>query len=296
MYKISKTPYLDKKLLAKPRKKIGIITKILIAIGSIALIAIIGLVDYKTGAEINISVFYILPIFLVSWYVHRWVSFAAAIMGAVAFFMADYLLYHNYSIPSVPFLNSTGILAFFLISSYVFSALRKAYFIEHELARTDHLTDIANSRYFMETISKEVERMKRYNHPLSLAYMDIDNFKNINDNYGHSMGDTVLSSISLAMKESIRSIDLVARMGGDEFAILFPETDQSVVKSIMSRVQIKVNKTISENSWPISFSIGVITCINNQCSADSLFEKADALMYSIKKSGKNLVKYETLEN
>ncbi|MBU2614169.1 MAG: diguanylate cyclase [Elusimicrobia bacterium] len=294
MYKISKVPYLNKKSLIKPRKKVGIIPKALITIGSISLVAIIGLIDYKTGEEINISVFYILPIFLVSWYVHRWASIAVAILGASAFFMADYILYHPYSMPYIPFFNSSGILVFFLITSYALSALRKAYFLEHELARTDHLTDIANGRYFVEIISKEIERMERYKHSLSLAYMDIDNFKNINDNYGHNMGDIVLSSIALAMKESIRPVDLVARMGGDEFAILFPETDQSVVKSIMSRVQIKINKTISENSWPISFSIGVVTCSSTKCTADLLFEKADAVMYSIKKTGKNLVKYEKL--
>jgi diguanylate cyclase (GGDEF)-like protein len=146
-------------------------------------------------------------------------------------------------------------------------------------------------RAFTERVIGELERVRRYGFALTLAYIDADNFKNVNDRFGHSAGDTLLRKVVEALKSNVRANDSVARLGGDEFAILMPETDASAAMQIVRRIQRLLLSLMQGNGWDVTFSIGLITCIEPDLSVDQILRQADAAMYSVKKLGKNNIKH-----
>lgn len=180
----------------------------------------------------------------------------------------------------------------FLLAALIFIArLKRVLAHERELANTDHLTKAANSRYFSEAVEREIDRSRRYGHVLTLAYIDIDNFKQVNDRFGHNAGDALLAAISGKIKENIRTVDVLARLGGDEFAILFPETDGQGAKIVIDRIRQNIDRTAHGRDWPITMSIGVVTCPRVPVSMDKLVTLADEAMYMAKQAGKDTVTY-----
>jgi diguanylate cyclase (GGDEF)-like protein len=171
------------------------------------------------------------------------------------------------------------------------SALKKAHEHEKELARVDSLTGAVNARFFSELMQLEIARSQRYGHPLTLAFVDVDNFKAVNDRFGHSVGDKVLYSIVTHVRGHLRKTDVIARLGGDEFAFLLPETDQTGARVTFSKIQIGLLDEMRRNNWPVTFSIGVVTCISTPQTSDELVKQADDLMYSVKNNGKNGIIY-----
>lgn len=150
-------------------------------------------------------------------------------------------------------------------------------------ARIDHLTETANKRYFYETASKEINRTNRYKRPITLAYVDLDNFKHINDLFGHMVGDNVLRLTADTLKKNVRASDTVARVGGDEFAILFPETDYDTAEAVIQGIRNEFSDTINKDIHSTTLSIGAVTCQDHPCTLESLVMNADNLMYSAKK-------------
>ena len=177
----------------------------------------------------------------------------------------------------------------------ILSTLREALEHERELARTDSLTGASNSRSFVEHTQFELRRSARYGNPFSLAYIDLDNFKAINDRFGHSTGDDLLRAVAESLKVVVRPSDIVARLGGDEFAILFVEADYKAAQVAIRRVQKALSDATSEAGWPITFSIGMVTCEEPNLSVDELLQRADSLMYGVKRSSKNGIRHHRLD-
>jgi diguanylate cyclase (GGDEF)-like protein len=163
--------------------------------------------------------------------------------------------------------------------------------IERTYARIDYLTGITNSRAFKEMAKNEINRCARFGRPLTIAYIDIDNFKQVNDTLGHSHGDDLLQLVAKTIRDNTRSMDVVSRVGGDEFAILFPETNDENAKTAVNKLRNKLLYVIKNNNWPETFSFGVVRCYQ-PCDLDELIKKADNLMYSVKGSGKNRVEFD----
>ena len=161
------------------------------------------------------------------------------------------------------------------------------------MARIDYLTGAGNSRFLYNLVQLEIDRLQRYQHPLTLAYIDLDNFKTVNDRLGHAVGDQVLCAVVSSVKKNIRRTDSVARLGGDEFALLLPETNQESARVVLSKIQEDILEEMRINNWPVTVSIGVLTCPVAPPSTDALVSMADELMYSVKRDGKNGVKYST---
>jgi len=266
-------------------------SKLFWVITGIILIAGIGLVDFLTGYEIAFSLFYLVPLFLVTWFAGRLLGVVVSITSALVWLLADIASGHPYSHPAIYYWNSIIRFGFFIIVTILLSALKKA--LEHakELARVDNLTGAVNARFFSELIQLEIERSQRYRHPFTLAYIDVDNFKGVNDRFGHSMGDKVLSTIVDHARGHMRKTDIIARLGGDEFAFLLPETDQTGAQVTVSKIQNSLLDEMCQNGWPVTFSIGVLTCMNTPQTSDELVRQADDLMYSVKNNGKNGVRY-----
>jgi len=236
--------------------------------------------------------FYLLPISLVTWFTRRRrLGVLASITSALVWFIADITSGNPYSHPAICLWNTLIRFSFFIIVTLLLSALRKTHEVEKEFARIDTLTGAINARFFSELVQMEIDRSQRYKHAFTIAYVDLDNFKTVNDNLGHSMGDKVLQTIVKYVKGQLRKIDVVGRLGGDEFAFLLPETDQAAAQVAISKIQIGLLDEMHRNNWPVTFSIGVLTYINLPQTSDELIKKADDLMYSVKNNGKNSIIY-----
>jgi diguanylate cyclase (GGDEF)-like protein len=161
---------------------------------------------------------------------------------------------------------------------------------ERYVARTDFLTGLANRMLFFATAEAEIKRSHRYHLCLSAAYIDIDNFKQVNDRFGHAVGDRMLSMIAEAIRHNVRSVDLAARLGGDEFAVLLPQTDAASAKAALSKLKHLLQRVADENQWPVTFSCGVVTFLKPPASADEMIRRADEIMYAAKAESKNALR------
>ncbi len=160
-------------------------------------------------------------------------------------------------------------------------------------AQQDYLTGLSNRRHFMDQGQAELSRARRYGTPLSLLMLDIDRFKNINDTHGHKAGDIVLQRLSEVMRETLRSVDIIGRMGGEEFAILLPETDLKRATEVAERLRENVAHALVavEAATPLQFtvSIGVSGIKEKNATLDTLLNQADWALYEAKEGGRNKV-------
>jgi diguanylate cyclase (GGDEF)-like protein len=158
---------------------------------------------------------------------------------------------------------------------------------EQELSRVDPLTMVPNRRGFYESLEKERVRTVRYHRPVTLGYIDVDNFKKMNDTYGHTMGDDLLIAVAATVRTNLRTSDVVARLGGDEFAVLLPETDAIGSDQVLKKLRLKLLDAMQERGWNVTFSIGAVTFLDPPESLDILVRMADETMYAIKARGKD---------
>jgi len=156
-------------------------------------------------------------------------------------------------------------------------------------ARTDSLTGLANALFFYEILNHEMERARRYNNHFSIAYIDLDNFKDVNDKYGHLIGDELLHKIAVLLKQNIRNIDTAARLGGDEFVIFMPETPTIKGRAVIERFNKIFLGEMAKNDWPVTMSTGIVSFSQIPSTADIIISKADELMYIAKNKGKNRI-------
>ena len=257
----------------------------------IALLLILGvaLIDIVTGPEIAFSIFYVLPIAMLAWY-HGWRAARVSVFASgLAWLIADTLSGATYSIDGIQYWNAGVRTGFFFIIALILSQLRHALREEHRLARTDALTGVSNSRSFLEFATLELARQRRYDHPISIAYLDCDNFKRVNDFYGHAKGDELLRKVAMVTAQTLREVDIVARLGGDEFGILLPESDQKAAASVMKKLRNAL-KTVGQE-YGVTFSMGVVTYLQPAESVDAMLNAADKLMYDVKRAGKNASRF-----
>lgn len=163
-----------------------------------------------------------------------------------------------------------------------------------KLSYLDDLTGISNHRYFKHMLNNEIQRHSRYKHPLSLIMADIDNFKQVNDNHGHLMGDQVLVTVAELMKGSIRGFDLLARYGGEEFGVILPETAMEEALVVGKRIVTAVEKYTFKNpagnqSFSLSVTAGLASFPEDADDSKKLIEAADRALYRGKESGKNRI-------
>lgn len=258
----------------------------------LALLFSVGTLDHLTGYELSFSIFYLLPVALVSWYSQRWLGYLFCGSAAAIWLFVDYISNHSYSNHFIPVWNTGVRLSFFLVTASLLAELKVLVKNEKILAKTDGLTGIFNARAFKELTNSLLELAARYNHSATLGYFDVDNFKAINDGSGHSEGDRVLKAVAATLTRCVRTSDVVGRLGGDEFAVFLPETDYAGAQVMFGRIHEDLMKAIENGGWPISFSIGVAVFPVTPASIDEALKIADNLMYRVKKTGKNSLLFE----
>jgi diguanylate cyclase (GGDEF)-like protein len=265
--------------------------KCLLTIFCFLLAILTGLIRYLTGPEFSLSLFYLFPIILGTWYVGQSAGVLLSLVSAFSWLVADLSMPHVFSSTLIPFLNESFRLLVFLIITFILAKLKTAIDTHKALARTDSLTRVHNRRAFHDLADLELIKARRSRKPLSILYLDIDNFKQINDRFGHHVGDALLCSVAKTIKANIRAIDILARLGGDEFGILLAETGSGAVALVARKLKEKLQGLKQNYKWPVTFSIGVATFESPPGSVDQLIDAADSQMYFAKNKGKNRIHY-----
>jgi diguanylate cyclase (GGDEF)-like protein len=175
------------------------------------------------------------------------------------------------------------------------AALKGRLEAEELLARTDSLTRIANRRAFFEAAALELERARRHGRPITVAYLDLDDFKNVNDRLGHAEGDALLVTVGKTLRSATRAVDAVARLGGDEFGLILPETDAATAEGILSRLHAALLAAMEDGAQGTGFSIGAAVFLVPPRDVDELTARADELMYMAKRASKGSIRIGVFE-
>jgi diguanylate cyclase (GGDEF)-like protein len=262
----------------------------IVAVGLLIIMAI-AYCDYLTGPRILLNIFYLLPVMLVAWACE---SSACGLIVAAGTFLVGPIeaVLTGFSYVSLPVAiwNGTVRLSVFCIVLLLMAQVRTLMGRLEEQALVDELTGLANLRALREVAALEIERSRRFNHPLSVAYLDIDDFKAVNDRAGHAAGDKVLVSLGSVARATMRSIDIVARVGGDEFVIVMPETGAETALPVADRLREAFSRSVRVEGVPVTCSIGLASFERPPVSVDEMLMTADELMYDAKAGGGDVVR------
>jgi diguanylate cyclase (GGDEF)-like protein len=261
---------------------------------SLGMLIAIALVDYFSGYEVQISVVYLVPIFYAATKIGRPAGMAFALLGSVAGIGSDLLAGQHYSsslVLAIVFVLRT---ALFLVFVEVVAALRHALDREKESARTDPLTGVSNRRHFIELTGTALAFARRYRRPMTIVYLDLDNFKQINDQLGHQAGDEVLRAVAHTIRTRLRATDVVGRLGGDEFAVCLPETAAEAASQVLGKLREECTAALPENRRSVTVSVGMVTFAYPPATVDELLERTDTMLYAAKREGKNRMIHEVV--
>ena len=271
-----------------------------IFIGALLAVAALGLLDYLTGPGVRSALFFVLPVLFVGWNLPRRAIvvvalFSAIVWGAVRWYAPE--------VPDVAdtLISTVDSLIVFMVAGLAFATIRRerdrlraANDRIHELlekeataARTDALTGLPNSRDFLQRLEPEIARCHREHTPLCLLYLDLDNFKQVNDRHGHFEGDRVLQRVADALRSCLRAADIPARLGGDEFAALLWQADRVGAEGVGERVLAAVRQIGADYpQCSLGVSVGIAWFETPPANSLEVVRSADEAMYEAKRDGK----------
>lgn len=269
--------------------------KLILAAGIAVAVAVVCLLDLVTAPYFSFTPLYLLPIAAATW-VWSWrAAFVTAVFAALAHF-ASYLLLRAPNTDWTPVaLDTVALFAMFVLFVwFVWWLHRRTVQVLRE-ARIDTLTGVAQRGIFIERGRWELARSARYSRPLTIAYLDIDRFKTVNDRFGHEAGDRVLAAVGGLLQKGVRTFDLVGRLGGDEFALLLPETNAIEAGVLLQRLRGKLAALTAPDGSQVTLSIGAVTVAQaSDATLETLIARADALMYAVKRVSGNGLRQETM--
>lgn len=256
-------------------------------------IGLVGLFDDWMGYRYSASVFYVLPIALITWTTFPAAGFAAAILSALVWLWAEVTSGRFYDGWFNPLWNTGARAGVFLFVVYLLAKTKSLLAHERKLAVTDPLTKVFNTRHYRKVLASGLARLAAGGPAFSVAYLDLDNFKKLNDRLGHGAGDEALCAVAAAIREVLRRNDCVARLGGDEFSIFFDGASEEEARAVLGRLDGYLSRSLRSIDPTLGFSCGVVTFHHAPASVDTLIQQADQLMYSAKFSGKNRTLFES---
>jgi diguanylate cyclase (GGDEF)-like protein len=261
--------------------------KRLVVCVSLLIAGLISYADYLTGIEIQLSILMLFPIYFVTWYTGFSNGLILSFICAGSFLIEPIIKRKLFFNPWEISGNTIILLMFFIIFTFVLSKLRQELVKNILMSRTDNLTGLLNSRAFFEVAEQERIRSIRDGHPFTLCFLDLDNFKKINDTLGHLTGDELLRIVADVLKAGVRKTDIVARLGGDEFCIVFLEAGKEAAEELAFKLHEALYNELRKRGWEVTPSMGVAIFYKIPGTINDILHHADQLMYSSKKAGKN---------
>lgn len=248
----------------------------------------LGGVRSATEAEFSFASLALLPVLLITWLGGRTNGLIMALVAASMWALGDFHSDRVYRQAWIPWANALAQLAIYSLVAQLTTIVRQRFQNEHECAHTDALTQLPNRRAFLEAGEQEIERSSRYRHPIAVIFLDLDDFKALNDTRGHEIGDCALRATAKAIRGALRASDVVARMGGDEFAILLPETPFDAAGEATKKIAANVKRVLKPYA-PADISIGMAWYDAAKVPFPEMLKAADALMYQAKQDGKGKI-------
>jgi len=257
---------------------------------------VVFIIDHVTGADVHVVSLYFVPLAFAGYRLGRMGASIASVLATYAWTLALYTTGTRYSQSIIWFVNFLTQGAAFLIVSLLVAKLAEALQKEQTLSRTDALTGLKNRQAFIEQASFALSLCRRYVRPVALAFIDLDNFKHVNDSLGHARGDAVLQSCGSMIAGSLRASDIAARFGGDEFVIFLPETGAENAMALLERIRNALDTSPDFRDVGVTASIGIVADETARSDIDELLKHADAQMYKIKRDCKNRVGLFCMDN
>lgn len=255
----------------------------------VASLAVATVLHMQYGRELDYHLLFLLPVVISGWRFGPLTGFFIAVLSSSTWFAADLTLRQipaTYDVANL--MTRMGV---FMLIALLIGRQKNLTTLHLSMALTDPLTGISNRRAFMEQGRRELARCRRYGQALSIVYLDVDNFKELNDNFGHKTGDRLLKLVAKGMTHYLRESDFPARLGGDEFAVLLVGADSRQAMMVMAKIKERLMARIERYQWPVSLSIGVITLADPKITFEEALDQADQAMYDAKQSGKNTLRH-----
>jgi diguanylate cyclase (GGDEF)-like protein len=255
-------------------------------------VAVIGIADELTGGEVTLAFFYLAPVWFAAWFLGARPGLVVALAAAIAWWAADVATRLYAPRPGVVAANVALQLVLFAATAVVSAHLRHRGDRESTLVRTDTLTGLLNRRGFLEVARREIARSGRTGHPLTVALLDVDGFREVNAARGHEVGDRLLGGMGTALRSSLRAVDASARLAGNEFAVLLPDSDPFAAESVLDRLRHVLVQAAAEKGIPLTISLGAATFQRPPTTLDEMLRAAARLLAEVKANGRNAVRHE----
>lgn len=241
----------------------------------------LGVLDLIVGAEIHFFLFYLLPVFIASWFISKQAGVYLALLTSLIWFEAHSLGGRTYSSVWIGYANLLMRMAAFTIFALTQSHLRAKLTQLSDLATRDFLTGLPNGHKFYQLSAREMDRAFGVE-PMTLACIDISGFKSVNVRHGYPAGDDMICSVAHTIKQNVPRPDLVGRLGGTSFAILLPNVTSEMANHILQQVRIALDEDRRKYAHPLTFFISAIACTRAPRTIAELMQEADARMLRIK--------------
>lgn len=265
--------------------------RVIVTLGGVLLIAA---VDFFSGVELRVFPLYYLPIAFAAWHLGRSGAAGAAGLSALGWFVSNQLAGLQYSHPVIWIANAFVQGASFALVGFLVAGLKQVITRERELSRLDPLCPLLNRRSFFDESARVLALCRRNGRPVTLAYIDLDNFKAANDRRGHRAGDDLLRTVAQQLLASVRSSDVSARLGGDEFALLLPEVGPEQARATLERLRDTICHSAPALDCGVTASVGAVTFMTAPDDLELMVQMADSVMYAAKSDGKNQVHLEVV--
>lgn len=261
----------------------------LLLLAGFGLILLLGYFHYFFGLAYEFHVLFALPILVVAWFVGFRPALLVVVLAVGVWFVSDRLMGDELADPLPLLFNTVMRLSIFVIVAWILAQMRLVLDRESRLAREDTLTCLANRRAFYEQGHAAQAQAWRQKTPFTAVFIDLDKFKQVNDEQGHDAGDAVLRRVAEVFRSHLRAGDIVGRLGGDEFALLLPGMDDRAALVYVDDLRQRLLAAMRENGWPVTFSIGIASYLEAPENFDDLLGEADRLMYQVKESGRDRI-------
>lgn len=256
---------------------------------TLALALGVGYLHTLTGLAYEFHVAFVLPVLIAAWFAGSRAGYGLALVATAEWFVADRLLAGEQADP-FPLMFNTGMrLAIFVGWVWLLDEIQSVLQRESRLAREDVLTQLPNRREFHERGRAAFAQAQRQGTPFTVVFIDLDRFKEVNDELGHEAGDQLLAKVAGVMRRHARVSDVAGRLGGDEFALLLPNMDAAAAVPYIGELRQRLLAAMGEHGWPATFSIGVASYGVTPRDFDAALAQADSLMYEVKNGGRDRI-------